>query len=197
MAIKPLNSESDLVHRIAAGDQTAFRIIYDRFRRKIYTFSLKMLKSELLAEEVVQETFLKIWQLGDDLVKITHLEAYMVTLARNRALDMLRRLELENKAGRNTARDWKEAHNETEEQILLNDTRQILLAGIECLPPQQKLVYQLCHQEGLKYEEAAARLNLSPLTVKKHMQLALQFLRNYIAKHTDIAVAVIILRLFS
>lgn len=197
MVINALNDENELLRNIAAGNQSAFRVIYDRFRKKIYTFSLKMLKSELLAEEVVQEAFLKVWQLGDDITKITHLEAYLVILARNRSLDMLRRLELENKVERATAHNWQEGHNETEEQILLNDTRQILLAGIECLPPQQKLVYQLCHQEGLKYEEAAQRLNLSPLTVKKHMQLALQFLRNYIAKHTDIAVAVIILRLFS
>lgn len=197
MAIKSLYTESDLLHEVAAGNQSAFRIIYDQYRRKIYTFSLKMLKSELLAEEVVQEVFLKIWQMGEDAVKIVQLEAYLVTLTRNRSLDILRRLALDDRVSKKFTDGWQESHNETEEQILLYDTKHILLAGVELLPPQQKLVYKLCHIEGLKYEETAERLSLSSLTVKKHMQLALQFLRDYMRKHTDVGLALIILRLLS
>ncbi|MNY40859.1 Sigma-70, region 4 [compost metagenome] len=54
-------------------------------------------------------------------------------------------------------------------------------------------MYHLCHQEGLKYEEVAERLNISKLTVKTHMQHALRFLRNYVSTHTDIAVLVILM----
>jgi RNA polymerase sigma-70 factor (ECF subfamily) len=93
------------------------------------------------------------------------------------------------------SRKWTEEQPETEVSIILNYTKELLQAGIELLPPQQKLVYQLCHQEGLKYEEAAEKLNLSPLTVKTHMQHALRFLRSHVIKNSDMAVALILFKI--
>ncbi|MNY10648.1 ECF RNA polymerase sigma factor SigE [compost metagenome] len=78
---------------------------------------------------------------------------------------------------------------------MLKDTKELLQSGINLLPPQQKLVYQLCHQEGLKYEEVAEKLNLSPLTVKSHMQHALRFLRAYVVKNGDLAIAFLLLKI--
>jgi len=187
--------ERELLAKIAVRDELAFSTIYYQYHKKIYTFSLRLLKSKQLAEEVVQESFLKIWLMGDALIKISNIEAYLVTLARNRSLDALRKQQRAAKAGFTTAKLWTEEHNETEESIILNDTKELLQAGIELLPPQQKMVYQLCHQEGLKYEEAAEKLNLSPLTVKTHMQHALRFLRAHILKNSDLAVAIVLLKI--
>ena len=187
--------ERELLAKIAVRDEFAFGTIYYQYHKKIYTFSLRLLKSKQLAEEVVQESFLKIWLMGDALHKVSNVEAYLVTLARNRSLDALRRQQREAKAGFTTAKLWTEEHNETEESIILNDTKELLQAGIELLPPQQKMVYQLCHHEGLKYEEAAEKLNLSPLTVKTHMQHALRFLRAHILKNSDMAVAILLLKI--
>lgn len=190
-----LTLERDLLTKIAERDEIAFRTVYDQYHKKIYTFSLRLLKSKQMAEEVVQESFLKIWMMGDALNKISNIEAYLVTLARNRSLDALRKQQRESKAGFTNSNLWTEEHNETEEAILLNDTRGLLQSGIELLPPQQKLIYQLCHQEGLKYEEAAEKLNLSPLTIKTHMQHALRFLRAYVLKNSDMAVTLILLKI--
>lgn len=187
--------ERELLAKIAVRDELAFSTIYYQYHKKIYTFSLRLLKSKQMAEEVVQESFLKIWLMGDALNKISNIEAYLVTLARNRSLDALRKQHQEAKAGFSNAKLWTEEHNETEESIILNDTKELLQTGIELLPPQQKLVYQLCHQEGLKYEEAAEKLNLSTLTVKTHMQHALRFLRAHILKNSDIAVTILLLKI--
>ncbi len=183
--------EKELLSKIAAQDELAFAIIYERYVKKIYTFSFRLLKSKELAEEVVQESFLKVWLLGEALTGIVNIEAYLMTLSRNKSLDILRQQVRE----RHSDSSWNEGHNETEETILLNDTRKLLQTAIDLLPPQQKQVYQLCQQEGLKYEEAAATLNLSPLTVKKHMQLALRFVRNHVSNHSKIAIALILLKI--
>lgn len=195
MSPHPFPNEASLLVRIAAKDQLAFRLIYDRYRKRIYTFLLRFLKSTVLAEEIVQETFLKIWLMGPELQKINHLEPYLLTLSRNKALDLLRRIEREVKNDRIRTQNWSEGHNDTEEAILLQDTNALLQQGIDKLPPQQKKVYQLCQQQGLKYEEAAVALNLSPLTVKTHMQQALRFLRKYMNDHTDLAMILVILKL--
>ncbi|WP_316816542.1 RNA polymerase sigma-70 factor [Pedobacter nyackensis] len=194
--MKRLLCEKDLLTKVSVGDQNAFKMICDYYYHKIFTFSVRILHSDLLAEEVVQETMLKLWLLGGDLTKISNLDGYLKKIARNKSIDLLRQKELKYKIDNELGKEWDEGHNETEEQILLNDTRKILEDGIALLPEQQKLVYQLCHQEGLKYGEVAEQMNLSPLTVQSYMKLALRFLRNYVSKHTDILVLLIIFRLF-
>lgn len=196
MTINTLNTDSKLLDRMGVGDQDAFIIIYNRYHERVYTFSLWYLKYEVEAEEVVQEVFLKLWQLGTEAAKINNLESFLRTLTRNRSLDMLRKRASEAKADTVLAINWQENHNDTEDQILLNDTKKVLQQAIDLLPKQQRLVYELCGQQGLKNDEVAEQLNLSPLTVRTHMKLALKFLRTYMVRNTDLAVALIILRLF-
>lgn len=194
-APKILSDEQYLLTQIAEGDQYAFRQVYDHYHRKVYTFALKYVKSESQAEEIVQEVFMRFWQMGARITEIKHLENYLLTIARNRSMDIMYRRQMELKADLLRSIDWEDSHNDTEELILLNDTRKVLLDAIDLLPPQQKKVYQLCHQKGLKYEQAARELELSPQTVQRHMKLALRFLRNYLREHTDVAALMIIFKL--
>jgi len=186
MAIRPLIDEHELLRAVASGDQRAFKKIYDHYHENVYAFSLWYLKSEADAEEVVQETFLKLWMKGTAVTDIANLQKYLRTLAGNKSLDMLRYQARRLKTVVLTDdEDTEPGHNETEEGILLNDVRQILQEAIEQLPVQQKLVYRLCNEQGLKNDEVAQQLNLSPLTVRTHMKLALRFLRAYISAHMD------------
>lgn len=196
MAVNPLIDDSTLLQKIASGDQQSFAEFYHRFHRKIYTFCMRQLKVSERAEEVLQEVFLKIWLMEKELLKINKIEAYLQTIARNKCLDYLRVLEREGRLYGEIDAKPLDGHNETEEAILLADTRNLLQTGIEKLPPQQKLVYQMCHQQGLKYEEIAKLLNLSPLTVKNHMQAALKFLRNYVGKDGNLAIALFLMKIF-
>ncbi len=196
MSIKALHNESDLLHKIAEGDEFAFKLVYERYHQVIYAFARYLLKSDELAQEVLQESMLHLWQLGNDLKAITNLGAYLKTIAQRRSIDLLRRKQLYQKTEKELGYSWKETHNETEETILLNETRKILEDGILLLPPQQRLVYKLCQQQGLKYEAAAAQLNIAPGTVQTHMKHALKFLRNYLRKHSDLAILILIFKLF-
>jgi len=197
MAATSIHNEKELLQEIASGDQRAFKIIYNLYYKKIYAFCLRQVKSVELAEEILQETFLKIWLMEHELLKVNNIEAYLRTIARNRCLDSIRKMERESLAFADpSGGKLLDAHNDTEEAIMLADTRQLLQKGIDQLPPQQKLVYELCHQQGLKYEEAAQQLNISPLTVKNHMQAALRTLREYMRKNTDLAVVLILLKIF-
>lgn len=192
MAIKSLYDENELLAKVAAGDQRAFRILYESYYRKVYTQASRLMRDSIAGEEILQEVFLKLWRLGPGLTAIHNLDNYLKTTTRNQGLNALRRLALEAKGSRAIGLNYTDVHNETEEGILLNDTRRILDAAIDRLPKQQREVYQLCHQEGLKYEQAAERLNLSPLTVQTHMKRALKSLRGYLQNHTEVAIMLII-----
>jgi RNA polymerase sigma-70 factor (ECF subfamily) len=191
-----LINESELLAKIAQGDQRAFRVIYDHYYNNVYAFALHLLKSDILAEETVQETFLKVWQRGQALNEIVNVESFLIAITRNHSLDLLRRNKLAIRTTQQQIINWSESHNETENTIILNETRRLLQNAIDLLPPQQKLVYQLCQQEGLRYEEAADKLNLSTLTVQSYMKLALRSVRKYMSKHAGVAALMIVLKLF-
>ncbi|SDM37632.1 RNA polymerase sigma factor [Pedobacter antarcticus] len=196
MRVNPFPNEQSVLIKIAAGDHQAFREVYDFYYQSIYKYALHLLKSELLAEEIIQETFLKIWINRLRLPEILNLESYLVTIARNRSLDILRQSALRYRKDQTLKNTFEFSTNETEEQIILKDTRLILSEAIAQLPPQQKQVYELCKQQGLKYDEVAKIMNLSPLTVQSYMKIALRAIREYMDKNTDIIIMAIILKLF-
>lgn len=196
MPAPKIYSSFELLSKVAKGDERAFDQLYYTYSKKVYLFAFKILQSEVLSEEVMQEVMLKLWKMGRELEKVNNLDSYLRTASKNASLNMLRQQEAENRADELLANSWKESHNETEEQVILNETRKILINAIALLPQQQREVYKLCHQQGLKYEEAARQLNLSPATVATHMKLALRFLRSYLQKNTDIVALFIIFKLF-
>lgn len=196
MAAKSLLDERELLKKTAERDQRAFKILYDKFSPKVYAHAFRLLHTEQLAEEMVQEVFFKIWRMDSGLLEINNLDAYLKTTTRNRCLNVIRRLVSDGKADKALTENYIEAHNETEEAIILNDTRNIINQALDLLPPQQKEVYRLCHQEGLKYEEVATKLNISINTVQTHMSRALKFLRNHLKNNSDIAAVLIIMKLF-
>jgi RNA polymerase sigma-70 factor (family 1) len=195
MTNEPFRNEFDLQVKIAAGDQLAFKKVYDTYFNKTYAFAFHVLHSKELAEEVVQEVMLRIWQMGEGLLEVRNLEGYLKMLAKRRAIDLLRRQELERRTTKESQVDWQEDANDTEEAITLNETRKILNTGISLLPHQQRVVYQLCHEQGLKYEQVAEQLNISPETVHSHMKRALKFLRLYVQENTDITILLILFKL--
>ena len=184
-----------LLKRVSLKDELAFAELYNRYRKKVYTYSLKILKYPDRAEDIVHEVFLTLWQ-HDDLSSILNIDAYLRIVTRNQTLKLLRRQQLELKSNKTMFVSWQEVHNETEQEILLHDTYAQLLQGVAQLPPQQKKVYQLCRDEGLKYEEVAEQLSISRLTVKTHMQHALRFLRTYLTQHTDVVGLLLLLKFF-
>jgi len=170
-------------------------MLYEQYYRKVFSQATRLMRSEEMGEEIMQEVFLKFWRLGPKLNTIANVDAYLKVSTRNQSLNSLRKLAIENKHSQTHLLNYTEEHNETEESILLNDTRKILTDAIQSLSKQQKEVYILCHQQGLKYDQVAEKLNLSPLTVKTHMQRALKQLRVYLQDHGEIAVLLIIFKI--
>jgi RNA polymerase sigma-70 factor (family 1) len=188
-------NENELLAKVASGDTRAFAIIFNTYRKRIYTIALQYLHSELQAEDAVQEVFLKVWRLEGNLTNIKNLEAYLLQLTKHKCLNMMRRQKLENLYIEPLSEGAEFSDSGTEDQILLNDTRKIVNEGIAMLPPKQKLVYQLCRLQDLKYEKAGEKLNISPETVRSHLKLALKSLRAHISMHTDLTVLLILFKI--
>lgn len=179
MQNKSIDTERILLHQAATGDQRSFTILFEHYSKTVYPFALKLTRSENLAEEILQEVFLKIWINRQNLLEIENFGAYLNRITRNYAYNVLRRIAHENLIAFELSKQTTEEVNNTEEEVIYRDLEHSLNEAISCLTPQQKLIYTLCHQEGLKYSEVASRLNISSSTVHTHMKLALKFIRTY------------------
>jgi RNA polymerase sigma-70 factor (ECF subfamily) len=173
--VKQYDEKKELL-MITRGNEEAFANFYNRYRGKIYGVALKMLKSTALAEDTVQEVFLKIWLKREELIHIERIEGYLFIITRNHILNTLKILAKEESLKDNhlsiPGPDDNTDYLTRENQYagLLNDV-------IDKLPPQQNIVFRLSRNEGLSTDEIATKLSLSPLTVKKHLSQALKFIR--------------------
>jgi RNA polymerase sigma-70 factor (ECF subfamily) len=177
-----LHNEKELLGRIAEGDEAAFTLLLRHFRNKVYTQSLVYLKSALTAQEITQDVFLKVWANRSGLPHIENLSGYLFIITRNEIISALR------KKGRELAA-LSESLVENgwipDQQLLYKESYQLLLQGIEALPPARKDVFKMSRLEGLSYEEIAERQGISRNGVKDHIVKSLLFLRNYLRTHTD------------
>jgi len=190
------SDEKSLLSGISSGEELAFRVLFDRYKARVYNYALKIVKSDISAEEILHDVFIKIWQ-HEHVMEIENIEFYLKTITKHTTFNVLRRIKLEVNTNEYLSHFWIETHNDTEEKITSKDTERILNEGINLLPPQQRMVYTLCKDEGLQYAQVAERLSISPLTVKTHMQHALKFLRNYVVKNSDLSMFLILMQILS
>ncbi len=182
-----LYNEKQLLLQIAQGDQTAFASLFNTHHQKLGEYIFRLTESYELAQEIVQDIFLKIWKHRADLPEIEHFSAYLFVISRNHAFNCLKQAARERQRKQEWLRYNTEAlYTERETDSLYQQYHSVLEEAIEKLPPRQKAVYLLSQREGLSYEEIASRLALSFETVKKHKSLALQFIRRQVRMRKDI-----------
>lgn len=166
-----------LLLRIADGDEKSFRLVFDHYSSKVFVFAMKLTHNKPMSEEIVQEVFIKLWKNRHKLPQVEFFPSYLSVITRNHTFNVLKSIALREKVNFRFAKRIANVHCETEEFVIHNDYQNILTQIVDELPPQQKTAYSLCHGEGLKYEEAAVRMNISTLTVKTHMQTALRTIK--------------------
>lgn len=170
--------ESELLTRVAGGDEKAFSEIVNRYAAVIYAHILTYNKDPYQAEEITQDIFVAIWKNREALPAVDNFKAYLFRAARNRTISAFRQ---------------KLRHTEYQEQdeldnIAANENHQLeyrelsefIQRGIELLPPRRKQVFKLSRLEGKTYEEIARQLNISRSSVNQHIVEALVFLRTYL-----------------
>lgn len=186
--------ETALLHRVAEGDELAFRQVYDHYTRRIYSYALNLTESEDKAAEVVQEVFLKLWQNRQKLPEVQQFNAWLHAIARNVFFNAIKRKAQESVALRQLYITRTEAIHETEYFVLDRENDTLLQQALARLPDQQKLVFQL-RSQGMKQDEIASQLQISKNTVKVHLNRALNSIRDYLGTHTGTALSLLVILL--
>jgi RNA polymerase sigma-70 factor (family 1) len=181
-----LPNEKQLLSEIAAGDEFAFREIFDYYRKPIYAYAVQLLKNEAMADEIVQDVFLKVWMHRDRLTTILHFRAWLYSVARNGMIDAFKQ-QMKEASFKKTAL-LTVVSNETEEHLREKEYDQLVNEAVESLSPKQQLIYNLSRKKGLKHEEIASQLNISTNTVKTHLVNALRAMRKHLAPHLHVLI---------
>lgn len=176
-------NEKNLLQQVSKGNEEAFRQLFDAYKNKLYFYILKITESEDVAEDVVQNIFFKLWINRANLIQVQNLNAYLYRMSHNHAINGLKQMARETLALAEINKQEAKSYNSADESVIHKDVQQLLNKAIEQLPTQQKLVFKMSWNQGLKQEEIAERLNISILTVKKHKGEALRKIRENI--HTS------------
>lgn len=174
--------EYDLLRQLGAGSEYAFTRLFNHYRGTIYGVAFKFLKSPVLAEEIVQDVFLKVWHKREEIALVKRLDAYLFIMARNFIFHRIKKISYEAVSEKSILKQQSSA-DDTEYLVRQHQCQQLLQQAVDMLPAQQRQVYQFGKLDGLSHELIAEKMHLSKHTVKKHMAMALQSIRKHLESH--------------
>lgn len=192
MAAFRLNDPSDaptdreLIDRTLSGDGNAYGIIVERFQRRIYRVAFAIVRDEVEADTVTQDTFVQAYTHLARFQGRSELETWLTRIAINRSRDALRRRKFISLFTRDeddveTMIEPVDDRPDPERQILSTQLRAAILRAERLLSSQQKVIFRLRHYENLSLEEIAEHLGLRAGTVRAHLFRAIHKVRRELA----------------
>ncbi len=175
--------DEELMQRLFYRDLEAFRSLYDRYGDLVYSTTLRIVRDTHLAQDMVQEVFLRLWRKpGSYVPQRGRFSTWLTSVARNRAVDEIRsrnrRYRHETASPEQQERELPDAdENDPALTAELADQRRLILTALGGLPAEQRQVIELAYFRGLTQQEIAARLGQPLGTVKTRIRLGMQKLR--------------------
>ncbi len=178
------DDNSCLFERIRKGDETAFELVYKSYVSRLYYFVYEYVPNTDIVENIVQETFMTLWNKRTTLADNTNLGAYLFTVARNNCLYKLRDRRYKQRLFKSTDVDESELNENLDSLsaidmslISFSEIEQIIEHTIRRLPPQCRTVFLLSRFEDKKNREISEELGISLKTVEMHVSRALKLFR--------------------
>lgn len=173
------------IEGVKNGDMAAFDLVYRAYSKRLYRFVYGIIKTEIDAEEIVQEVFVKIWESHEKIDNFALFDSYLFTIAYNCTISLIRKKLSEKKyiqyiKSLQIPPQQKSAEINSDFEILSEKVNEL----IGKLPPRQKEVFMLHRENELTYRQIAEKLDISVNTVENHMSKALKFLRNNLNKES-------------
>jgi RNA polymerase sigma-70 factor (ECF subfamily) len=179
------SSERELILQLKLGDSGAYLQLYDKYHSSLYSFIIRFVKIPQLAEDVLQEVFLKIWEIRERINPELSFNAYIYKISRNEVFKLLKKISKDEELRTDIAYKLINSVDSADLKFQWQQYEIALNKAIYSLSPQRQKVFILCRQENKSYEEVAAELNISKNTVKEHMVLAVKSIKEYMWNHAE------------
>jgi RNA polymerase sigma-70 factor (ECF subfamily) len=182
--------DTDLLHQlqtqIAKGDQRSFEDLYRLFFARLFNFAMLYVHKKEIAEEVVNDVMMKVWNKKQSLTEVQNLETYLFVAVRNQSLNYLAQyssyhVALEPDSGRGEIMHL----NDPEKELEWKEIHSRLNQAIDQLPDQCRTVFKLIKEEGFRYKQVAEILGISPRTVETQLFRAIKKLDKVVELYLD------------
>lgn len=165
----------DFIQRIRASDRLAFKEFFELYEEPIYNFIRYKIGDSETVEDILQDTFVNLWESRHQLKDGLSLKSYIYTIANNLCLNFLRHRQVVLKY---TAPDEEPFTSDSPQSLLeTKEYRQAIFNCIAALPDHPRTVFMLSRIDELSYKEITERLSISIKTVESHIGKALKLLR--------------------
>lgn len=174
-----VGDEKDLIVRINQKEEEAFHHLFLKFHSYLVLFAVRRVGDVGIAEDIVQDTFISVWESSRDYNSYTGLKAWLYGLVQNKCLNYLKHKNVEQKYT-----SYVNAHKETPDDsfdLTQEEIYRRLYLAVRELPDKCRAVFEF-YLEGKKNDEIAAILGISVLTVKAHKQNAVRLLKERIGR---------------
>ncbi|HMT75933.1 MAG TPA: RNA polymerase sigma-70 factor, partial [Chitinophagaceae bacterium] len=171
----------------------AFEKIYRMYSGRLYGNLLKLVKNESLAQEILQDVFVKIWENRFSIDANKSFRSYLFKIAENKVYDLFRKAARDRKLQAQITAIATEQYMHIEELLIRKEYGAIIEKAIKLLPPQRQQIFRLCKMEGRSYEEVSKLLGISVSTISDHIVKSGRTLREYLYLNLDMAILLFVL----
>jgi RNA polymerase sigma-70 factor (ECF subfamily) len=178
------HTEKNLLLLIAKGNELAFRQLFDTYNKKLFTFAEGMLKSAADAEEVVQESFTKVWLNKEALTDVENPGGYLYAIVRNATLDHMRKTSRDQKLIEQVFANISDLDNSLEEELQKKESQQLIEQAVSQLSETKQAVYRLSREQEYSHEQIAELTGLSKSRVNNILVETLKHIKTHLEKHS-------------
>jgi len=176
-----VHDEKVLLQQIAHGDEAAFSTLFYAYYGSLHPFIMKLTRSAEDTEEVIQETFLRLWLGRDRLLEVETPQAWIHTVAVNECYKYLKKRSSRKDGLAGLRAVPSDDGEETLHAVQLKEIKQLVAEAVNRLPQRRRRIFQMSRDEGMTIPEIAEVLRISPNTVKNTLVTSLRKIREYLA----------------
>jgi len=184
--------EAEIIERIRNGDIEAFETVFRAYYQSLCLFSMRYLKRIDLAEEIVQDIFVTIWDKRSSLQFEISLKSYLYRAVHNNSLKYIQHQKVVDKHAQHLIDRKEQNYYEPVNNLQVEEVAGLLKEAFISMPQKTREIFALSREEGLKYTEIAEKLDISVKTVEAHMGNALKILREYLKEYLSIIFIVLL-----
>lgn len=170
--------EKVLISKLKQGSKDAFSFIFITYYKDLVLFATNFTHEIDTAQEIIQDTFLKIWEDHDEIDIKVSLKSYLLKTVQNRCIDWLRHVKVQQKFKDEALISSINYEFNADNYLINSEIEGLIRDALNKIPPEFSQAYRMHRYKGLKYQEIAEKLNVSVRTVEVRIGKALSALRD-------------------
>jgi len=175
--------DKQVLETLQLGNESAFEMIFKTYYQPLCRYAYSFLQDKEEAEEVVQSSFINVWEKRNSIAIETSLKSYLYRMVRNACLNVIKHDKIKQQHVAHELAVTEATYESVAQKVYATELESKITEAIKTLPEQCRIVFQLSRFEELKYQEIADQLQISVKTVENHMGKALRLMREQLKEY--------------